>query len=62
MMPVHATAEEEAVIEMLQLTGPCCFDDLAREAHPRLLSPRGFELPGFRYTLGASSTPPYDKR
>jgi hypothetical protein len=30
MMPVHATAEEEAVIEMLQLTGPCCFDDLVR--------------------------------
>jgi hypothetical protein len=27
-MPIHASAEEEAVIEMLRRIGPCCLDDL----------------------------------
>jgi hypothetical protein len=30
MMPIDAIAKEEAVSEMLQRTGPCCFDDLVR--------------------------------
>jgi hypothetical protein len=28
MKPLYATAEEEAVIETLQRTGPCCLDDI----------------------------------
>jgi hypothetical protein len=30
MMPTDASAQEEAVVEMLQRTGPCCLDDLVR--------------------------------
>jgi hypothetical protein len=30
MMPTNASAQEEAVVEMLQRTGPCCLDDLVR--------------------------------
>ena len=28
MKPTYATAEEAAVIELLQRTGPCCLDDV----------------------------------
>ena len=28
MMPIYATAEEEAVIDVLQRTGPCGIDDV----------------------------------
>jgi hypothetical protein len=28
MMPTHASAQEEAVLDILQKTGPCCLDDL----------------------------------
>ena len=28
MKPINATAEEEAVIEMLQSSGPCSMDDI----------------------------------
>jgi hypothetical protein len=33
MKPTYATAQEEAVIEMLQRTGPCCVDDIVRHLH-----------------------------
>jgi hypothetical protein len=28
MMPINAAAQEEAIIELLQRTGPCCLDDV----------------------------------
>jgi hypothetical protein len=31
MMPTNVSAQEEAVIEMLQRTGPCTMDDILRE-------------------------------
>jgi len=33
MKPTYATAEEEAVIKMLQSTGPCCVDDIVKHLH-----------------------------
>lgn len=28
MMPTHASAQEQAVLDMLQRSGPCCLDNL----------------------------------
>jgi hypothetical protein len=31
MMPTNASAQEEAVVEMLQRTGPCSMDDIVMQ-------------------------------
>ena len=33
MKPTYATAQEKAVIEMLQRTGSCCIDEIVRHLH-----------------------------